>query len=69
MQLVDEGLLDLDEAVVRYLPDFALADAAAASTLTVRQLLCHTAGFEGDIFTEYRQQRRLRRALRASCDL
>jgi CubicO group peptidase (beta-lactamase class C family) len=52
MQLVDEGLLDLDEAVVRYLPDFALADAAAASTLTVRQLLCHTAGFEGDIFTD-----------------
>jgi CubicO group peptidase (beta-lactamase class C family) len=52
MQLADEGLLDLDAAVARYLPDFRLADGDAASTLTVRQLLCHTAGFEGDIFTD-----------------
>jgi CubicO group peptidase (beta-lactamase class C family) len=52
MQLADEGLLDLDAAVARYLPDFRLADGEAASTLTVRQLLCHTAGFEGDIFTD-----------------
>ena len=52
MQLADEGLLDLDAAVVTYLPDFDLADGAAARAMTVRQLLCHTAGFEGDIFTD-----------------
>ncbi len=52
MQLADEGLLDLDAAVVQYLPDFDLADSEAARTMTVRQLLCHTAGFEGDIFTD-----------------
>jgi CubicO group peptidase (beta-lactamase class C family) len=52
MQLADEGLLDIDKTVVSYLPDFELADSAAASTMTVRQVLCHTAGFEGDIFTD-----------------
>jgi CubicO group peptidase (beta-lactamase class C family) len=52
MQLVDEGLLDLDAPVQRYIPDFALADRAAAAAITVRQLMCHTAGFEGDLFTD-----------------
>lgn len=52
MQLVDEGKLDLDLPVRSYLPDFALADDAAAAKITLRQLLCHTAGFEGDIFTD-----------------
>jgi CubicO group peptidase (beta-lactamase class C family) len=52
MQLADEGLLDLDATVVTYLPDFDLADRAAARAMTVRQLLCHTAGFEGDVFTD-----------------
>ncbi|HEX4289998.1 MAG TPA: serine hydrolase domain-containing protein, partial [Trebonia sp.] len=35
-----------------YLPDFGLADGEAARAITVRQLLSHTAGFEGDIFTD-----------------
>lgn len=52
MQLADEGLLDIDKPVVTYLPDFSLADSAAARVMTVRQLLSHTAGFEGDIFTD-----------------
>jgi CubicO group peptidase (beta-lactamase class C family) len=52
MQLADEGLLDLDAAVVTYLPAFDLADSEAARAMTVRQLLCHTAGFEGDVFTD-----------------
>jgi CubicO group peptidase (beta-lactamase class C family) len=52
MQLADEGLLDIDQPVVSYLPEFDLADSAAAKTMTVRQLLNHTAGFEGDIFTD-----------------
>ncbi|MEV0056516.1 serine hydrolase domain-containing protein [Saccharopolyspora shandongensis] len=52
MQLVDEGKLDLDRPVVDYLPEFTLGDREAAATMTVRQLTCHTAGFEGDIFTD-----------------
>jgi CubicO group peptidase (beta-lactamase class C family) len=52
MQLVDEGKLDLDAPVRTYLPDFAVADDDASGRMTVRQLLCHTAGFEGDIFTD-----------------
>jgi len=38
MQLADEGLLDIDQPVVAYLPDFDLADSAAAKAMTVRQL-------------------------------
>ncbi|MEV5541888.1 serine hydrolase domain-containing protein [Saccharopolyspora shandongensis] len=52
MQLVDEGKLDLDRPVRDYLPEFALGDDSAAAAITVRQLTCHTAGFEGDIFTD-----------------
>jgi CubicO group peptidase (beta-lactamase class C family) len=48
MALVDQGKVDLDAPVRSYLPDFAAGDPAA----TVRQLLCHTAGFEGDDFTD-----------------
>lgn len=52
MQLVDEGLLDLDAPVRHYLPDFRIADESAAAVITTRQLLSHRAGFEGDIFTD-----------------
>src|SRR3546814_19771888 len=49
MQLVEEGALDLDAPIRRYLPDFATADAVTA-TLTVRQLLTHTSGMDGHFF-------------------
>ena len=52
MQLVDEGLVELDATVRTYVPDFVLSDEQAAASITVRQLLNHTAGFEGDIFTD-----------------
>jgi CubicO group peptidase (beta-lactamase class C family) len=52
MQLVDEGKVDLDAPIRTYLPEFRIADEAAAAQITVRQLLTHTAGFEGDIFTD-----------------
>ena len=54
MQLVDAGLVELDAPVRRYLPAFRLAgpdDAAAA--VTVRQLLTHTSGIEGDWFEDF----------------
>lgn len=52
MELVQEGALELDAPVRRYLPDFSVADEDASRVMTVRQLLSHTAGFEGDIFTD-----------------
>ncbi|GAA0464708.1 serine hydrolase [Paractinoplanes deccanensis] len=52
MQLADDGLIELDQPVRRYLPDFAVASARAAETVTVRQLLLHTGGFDGDVFED-----------------
>ncbi|MGH9170573.1 MAG: serine hydrolase [Acidimicrobiales bacterium] len=50
MQLVDEGKIDLDKPVRRYLPSFQLADDTAAREITTRQLLTHTSGIQGDYF-------------------
>lgn len=47
MQLVDEGLLDVDASVVSYLPEFK-----ADPELTVRHLLTHTSGLAGDFFPD-----------------
>lgn len=44
MQLVEEGLVDLDDPVQRYLPDFAVADPGASGAITVRHLLNQTSG-------------------------
>ena len=52
MRLVEAGLLDLDAPVGRYLPDLTLAEPSAAATITLRQLLSHTSGLEGDRFEE-----------------
>lgn len=52
MQLVDEGLVDLDTPVRTYLPEFVLASDDAVAAITVRHLLSHRGGFEGDIFTD-----------------
>ncbi|MGH2758529.1 MAG: serine hydrolase domain-containing protein [Actinomycetota bacterium] len=53
MQLVDEGLVELDAPVRRYLPDLDLADAKALGKITVRMLLTHTSGIEGDYFDDF----------------
>jgi CubicO group peptidase (beta-lactamase class C family) len=52
MQLVDEGLLDLDEPIAKHLPDFTVADEEVARTVTARQLLAHTSGIDGDLFLD-----------------
>jgi CubicO group peptidase (beta-lactamase class C family) len=49
-ELVNEGLLDLDRPVRDVVPAFRLADEQAASVITPRHLLSHTAGFEGDLY-------------------
>jgi CubicO group peptidase (beta-lactamase class C family) len=52
MMLVDEGKVDLDSPIRQYLPDFEVQDAHARDTVTVRDLLTHTSGFDGDHFTD-----------------
>lgn len=52
MRLVDAGLIDLDAPVRTYLPEFQVADEAVAEAVTVRQLLNHSAGWLGDVFTD-----------------
>ena len=44
MQLVEDGKIELDAPVQRYLPWFRVADAAASAQITVRQLLNQTSG-------------------------
>jgi CubicO group peptidase (beta-lactamase class C family) len=52
MQLVDEGLIDLDEPLIEVLPELRLADRTVARKVTMRHLLTHTSGIDGDLFTD-----------------
>jgi CubicO group peptidase (beta-lactamase class C family) len=52
MQLVDEDIVALDDPVTRHLPELRLADEAAADRVTIRQLLSHTSGIDGDCFND-----------------
>jgi dipeptidyl aminopeptidase/acylaminoacyl peptidase/CubicO group peptidase (beta-lactamase class C family) len=52
MQLVDEGLLDLDTPLVEVLPELRLGDPDVAKKVTMRHLLTHTSGIDGDVFTD-----------------
>ncbi len=56
MQLVEAGKVELDTPVVRYVPEFKLADAAATASITVRHLLAHTSGIPGDWFPDLGEQ-------------
>ena len=46
MQLVDRGLVELDEPVTTYIPDFTMADGRYTD-ITVRMLMDHTSGIMG----------------------
>jgi CubicO group peptidase (beta-lactamase class C family)/pimeloyl-ACP methyl ester carboxylesterase len=52
LQLVDEGLLDLDAPIVQVLPELQLGDPDVAKQVTMRHLLTHTSGIDGDVFTD-----------------
>ncbi|WP_433061123.1 serine hydrolase [Dactylosporangium sp. CS-033363] len=52
MQLVDEGLIDLDAPIADILPGLRLSDEDVAARVTMRHLLSHTSGIDGDIFTD-----------------
>ena len=67
MQLVDEGRVDLDAPVQRYIPWFRVADPDASSRITVRHLLTMTAGlpqiYETQVWTD-QDDRALERTVR-----
>jgi CubicO group peptidase (beta-lactamase class C family) len=52
MQLVEQGGLDLDQPVVDFLPELRLSDPAAQRLVTLRHLLTHTSGIDGDAFMD-----------------
>ncbi len=52
LMLAEEGKIDLDSPVRRYLPEFEVRDPHARDSVTVRDLLRHTSGFDGDIFLD-----------------
>ncbi|QXV55840.1 serine hydrolase [Amycolatopsis sp. TNS106] len=52
MRLVDEGLLELDAPIADVLPELRLADPGVAGKVTMRHLLTHTSGIDGDVFTD-----------------
>ena len=52
MRLVDEGRLDLDTPIVEYVPEFSSSDPEVTRTVTMRHLLSHTSGIDGDVFTD-----------------
>ncbi|SHJ67569.1 CubicO group peptidase, beta-lactamase class C family [Nocardiopsis flavescens] len=52
MGLVEEGLLTVDTPVAEVLPEAVPSDGATTAGVTVRHLLTHTSGIEGDLFTD-----------------
>jgi len=52
MQLVDEGKIDLDSPVIEFLPELRLGDSEVAKTVTLRHLLTHSSGIQGDHFPD-----------------
>ena len=53
MNLVDEGVLDLDAPVKTWIKDFELGDPEATSAVTLRQLLSMSSGIDNGPYQEY----------------
>ena len=52
LQLVDQGKVDLDAPVQRYIPWFRVADSSASARITVRHLLTMTSGLPQSYATQ-----------------
>jgi CubicO group peptidase (beta-lactamase class C family) len=52
MRLVEQGKLDLNAPVRRYLPEFRTSDPTVAPRIVLRQLLNHSSGWLGDDFLD-----------------
>lgn len=53
MQLVEQGKLDLDAPVKKYIKDFKLHDKGVTEKVTTRHLLTHMGGWVGDYFNDF----------------
>lgn len=53
MQLVERGRLDLDAPVIDVLPWLKLGSEQATRTVTLRHLISHSSGIDGDLFTDH----------------
>ena len=54
MRLVEEGMVELDEPVATYIPEFKPLGIEDYSTpITVRMLLNHESGLESDAFQDF----------------
>ncbi len=52
MMLVEQGLIALDDPVGKYLPDLLIDQAPVREAVTLRTLLNHTSGIDGDFFPD-----------------
>jgi len=52
MGLIDEGRLELGAPLVDVLPELRLSDPEVTKRVTMRHLLTHTSGIDGDILTD-----------------
>jgi CubicO group peptidase (beta-lactamase class C family) len=50
LRQVERGVVDLDERVIKYLPEFKLTTPSAAEEIRVRDLLTHTNGIDADLY-------------------
>ncbi|HJR78624.1 MAG TPA: serine hydrolase domain-containing protein [Anaerolineales bacterium] len=53
MQLAEQGKVDLDAPVKKYIKDLKLRDKNTERKVTVRQLLTHKGGWIGDYFNDF----------------
>ncbi|MDO9303110.1 MAG: serine hydrolase domain-containing protein, partial [Anaerolineales bacterium] len=53
MQLAEQGKVDLDAPVKKYIKDFKLQDKNVEKQVTVRHLLTHMGGWVGDYFNDF----------------
>jgi CubicO group peptidase (beta-lactamase class C family) len=53
MMLAEQGKVNLDAPVCKYIKDFKLSDKSVTKKVTVRHLLTHTGGWVGDYFNNF----------------
>src|SRR4030095_3073263 len=49
LKLVDQGKLDLDKPLIKYLPEPAVPDDERSDLITARMVLDHTTGFQNEV--------------------
>ena len=53
MMLAEQGKVDLDAPVRKYIKDFNLQDKSVAKKVTIKHLLTHMGGWVGDYFNDF----------------